>query len=303
MAPSRPCIIGLPGRSATRQNDRSSPSACQRRCTRSWSPTEAPPVVTRMSAPQSSRGADRRPRMCVERVAGDAEVDAPRRLRCAPAPRARSRWNRRSGPGRAFAPGSTSSSPVASTATFGRRCTGSCAMVHRRGQRQVAVGEPLALAQQHRRLARSRCPRRGRCGRRGVGFSNGDVSPSRAVFSWMTTVSAPSGMTPPVKMRAASPAPTRPVERMAGRDLADHLERRRRAGDVGGAHRIAVHGGDGGRRLGAQRGEIVGEHAAMRVVERHAFARQRRGVGQHARQRFGDRHSRAMRMLTPFAAR
>jgi hypothetical protein len=30
------------------------------------------------------------------------------------------------------------------------------------------------------------------------------------VFSWITTVSAPAGSTPPVKIRAASPAPTVP---------------------------------------------------------------------------------------------
>ncbi len=36
------------------------------------------------------------------------------------------------------------------------------------------------------------------------------MSPSRAVFSWITIVSAPGGSTPPVKMRAASPAPTVP---------------------------------------------------------------------------------------------
>ncbi len=36
------------------------------------------------------------------------------------------------------------------------------------------------------------------------------ASPSRVVFSWITMVSAPGGSTPPVKMRAASPAPTVP---------------------------------------------------------------------------------------------
>ena len=46
IAPSCPCIIGRPGRNATRQNDRSRPSAASARCTRSWSPTEAPPLVT-----------------------------------------------------------------------------------------------------------------------------------------------------------------------------------------------------------------------------------------------------------------
>ena len=101
-----------------------------------------------------------------------------------------------------------------------------------------------------------------------LAFCTTTVSPSRAVCSWITTVSAPGGTTPPVKMRAASPAPTGEIERMAGRDLADQSEPRRRGGDVGGAHRVAVHGGDRGGRLGAQRREIGGEHAAVRLRER-----------------------------------
>ena len=90
------------------------------------------------------------------------------------------------------------------------------------------------------------------------------VSPSRAVFSWITTVSVPGGSTPPVKMRAASPAPTAPPNGPPGRDLADELQAHGRCGDVRGAHRVAVHGGNIGRRLRAQRREIRGEHAAVR---------------------------------------
>ena len=37
------------------------------------------------------------------------------------------------------------------------------------------------------------------------------ASPSREVFSWITTVSVPAGSTPPVKMRAVSPGSIRPV--------------------------------------------------------------------------------------------
>ena len=62
-------------------------------------------------------------------------------------------------------------------------------------------------------------------------------------------------------------------ERPAGRDLADHAQMRGRARDVGGAHRIAVHGGDVLRRLGAPRREIFGQHAAFGVVERHLLGR------------------------------
>ena len=49
----------------------------------------------------------------------------------------------------ASVPGITSSSPVASTATLGRRCTGTARVVHGGGEREVAVGEAAALAQQH----------------------------------------------------------------------------------------------------------------------------------------------------------
>ena len=73
MPPSRPCIIGRPGRSATRQNDSSRPSAARARCTRSCSPTEAPPVVTRTSAPQSR--ARRTAADVLDAIMRNAEVD------------------------------------------------------------------------------------------------------------------------------------------------------------------------------------------------------------------------------------
>ena len=55
------------------------------------------------------------------------------------------------------------------------------------------------------------------------------------------------------------------IERPPRRDLADDGETRRRRRHIGGAHRIAVHGGDIGRRLGAQRREIGREHAAAGI--------------------------------------
>src|SRR5437879_8648635 len=50
-------------------------------------------------------------------------------------------------------------------------------------------------------------------------------------------------------------------------------------------YRIAVHGGDVGRRLGAARREIGGEHPPMGVGERYGLGRERPGVRQHARER------------------
>ncbi len=50
---TRPAISGLPGRIAIFQKSSSKPRSAKAACTRSWSPTLAPPVVTSMSAPPS----------------------------------------------------------------------------------------------------------------------------------------------------------------------------------------------------------------------------------------------------------
>ncbi len=78
-------------------------------------------------------------------------------------------------------------------------------------------------------------------------------------------------------------------QRPAGRHLADELQACGRRGDVLAAHRVAVHGGDIVRRLGAACGEILGEHAAFRLGERHALDRQRLGSFEHARECIRDR--------------
>ena len=83
-------------------------------------------------------------------------------------------------------------------------------------------------------------------------------------------------------------------EGMAGGDFADELQFDRRLRHVGCAHRITVHGGDRIGRLRAQRYEVLGEHAAERLVERNRLRRQRVRVGQHAPQGFGDRHQRTI---------
>ena len=122
--PSRPFIIGRPGRSATRQNDSSSPSA--------FEPALDEVVVADRGAAgrhqdvgagiarAADRGAGR-----LDLVRHDAEVDHLGAFARAPAPSARSRWSRRSRRARARCPAASSSSPVPSTATLGRRCTGS----------------------------------------------------------------------------------------------------------------------------------------------------------------------------------
>ena len=83
-----------------------------------------------------------------------------------------------------------------------------------------------------------------------------------------------------------------PVERPAGGNLADDFQAHRSVGHVGRAHGITVHGGNIRRRLGAQRFEIVGQHAAVGLVERHLVGRQRAGMRQHLFKRLGDRNQR-----------
>ena len=104
---------------------------------------------------------------------------------------------------------------------------------------------------------------------RGAGRSTTIVSPSRDVFSWITTVSVPAGSTPPVKMRAASPGSIaarrtagRPRPRRASVSVAG------RCRHILGAHRVAIHGGDILRRLRAAAPRGLGEHAALGFCER-----------------------------------
>ena len=52
--PSRPAITGFPGRIATFQKSISAPTLRKAFCTRSWSPTDAPPLVTIMFEPAQS---------------------------------------------------------------------------------------------------------------------------------------------------------------------------------------------------------------------------------------------------------
>ena len=300
--PRRPNISGLPGRMAIFQKPSAMPRASSTGPTRSWSPTEAPPMVTMTSA---SCGLGEVGVEALARVAGDAEQTRPRRR---PPRRARRRpggWRRRSGRGRACSPGGTSSSPVARMATRGRRRTGS-------------VPWPMAAAS-----ATSRGPRR-----RPAASS---VSPSRK--------SKPRVRTWPVSMRALAHgdlvAVARGVlldddgigaggQRRAGEDahgLARGRRCRRRDGrrrpapitasvagslrDVGRAHGVAVHGGGIERRLRQQRGErlrpaCAGAPPRWRRSPARSRRRRRRGCGRRASSTESGRPWRsALRRLRP----
>ena len=107
-------------------------------------------------------------------------------------------------------------------------------------------------------------------------------------------------------MRNASPGPRALRESAARRRLADHRQGHGRLGRVGGAHRIAVHGRVGERRLGPERLDVVREHTAVSSFEDNIFFLQRRlGGRQHAGQRLLDRDHCAHRRFSfarpPFA--
>ncbi len=93
-------------------------------------------------------------------------------------------------------------------------------------------------------------------------------------------------------MRAALSGADTAGERPAGGNLADDLQAYGGGSHVGGTHGVTVHGRDIGRRLGAQRFEIVGQHAAVGFLERHLVGRQRLGMRQYLFKRLGDRNQR-----------
>jgi hypothetical protein len=82
------------------------------------------------------------------------------------------------------------------------------------------------------------------------------------------------------------------VERMPGRDFADHREPRRHARDVVRARGVSVHGGHVVRRLRAPGGEIGGKNAAVRVIQSRGFGGERRCALQHPTERLCNRHQR-----------
>ena len=88
----------------------------------------------------------------------------------------------------------------------------------------------------------------------------------RVARSCITTVSAPAGITPPVKMRTHSPAPTRAARRLAGERLADAPQ-----------HRLAV------RPRGRRSAPRSRPSPSCRGRERRAARRRRRRARDRAR--------------------
>ena len=95
----------------------------------------------------------------------------------------------------------------------------------------------------------------------------------------MNTVSAPSGIGAPVKMRIASPGATGgPAAACARLQPARYAEGSRLAArHVLAAHGVAVDGRIRERRQLQRCDEIVGQNAAIRVGERDGLHARRRG--------------------------
>ena len=98
--------------------------------------------------------------------------------------------------------------------------------------------------------------------------------PLRSAYSTITTASAPVGTGAPVMISAASSGPK--LDRTllgggSGFDLPDAAQARRRCGNIGGAHRIAIARGAGERREIAVGAQVFGEDKSESVEQRKHF--------------------------------
>ena len=111
------------------------------------------------------------------------------------------------------------------------------------------------------------------------------VSPSTVTSSTCSTASAPSGIAAPVEMRTASPSPT-----ADGRRAPPRATRRRCAARARRArpHGEAVHRAVGERGHVAVGDDVLGQHAAERVLDRDVLGGQRVHGGEHLRARLVD---------------
>ena len=206
-------------------------------------------------------------------VARDAEVD---RLAAGRATSARSigRLESRISPGASSTGPSRSSSPVDSTPTRARGTADTVAGAEAREHAEVRR-RPAPSRRENTVTPASRSPPARRTWSPAVAACRDRARRRRrrgAVRSTMTIASAPSGIGAPVMIRIASPGADGHGRRLAGRQLGDDREphRRvlRRAGGVGGPHRVPVHRGVRERRHRLPGDDRLGEHEAESVVER-----------------------------------
>ena len=167
-------------------------------------------------------------------------------------------------------PRERSSSPVEKKATRTRRRTPASTVPRMRAPR-APRGPPA--------VPRRGPPRPGQCLRppratlspaRGRSSSRTAPPGAALAFSWITTASAPAGITAPGHDAHALAGPHRAGEGPAGPGGSEHAEHRRAVtANVGGAHRVSVHGrvvvrGDVGGGV-----DRCGEHPAESLPDRH----------------------------------
>ena len=163
------------------------------------------------------------------------------------------------------APGETSSLPVENTATRMRLRTStwvrpnaaaSATSCGRSRRPALSAAKPEAMSSP---AGRTLAP-----GFRPAGSTTLPASSIRT-SSCMNTVSAPSGIGAPVKIRTAWPGWNRAPGRRAGLDAPGHGKRLLLAlRQIAAAHRIAIDGGIGERRQRQRRRNVAGENRAHR---------------------------------------
>src|SRR3954447_8737931 len=268
VVPRRPKISGLPGRMAIFQKVSDRPRTPRASWTRSWSPTEAPPLVTRTSRPSTwARLAASAPGS--SRLMPRATGSPPHRVTMAASV---VELELTISPGPGLSPGQRSSSPVARMPTRGRRRTG-------RKARPMKAARPSSPAPRDRPAAGAGEPA-GPQDRAGLeaGPPGGEVEAGGAdeLADLHAAGEADEGSVALGVLLDGDGVRTlghdaagedadglaggeRAGEGVAGGRLADHLERAAGLLEVGGADGVAVHGGDGGGRLVAAGAQVVGQ--------------------------------------------
>ena len=209
LVPTTARQIGLPGLSATPWTRMpGAPRRATTRCATSPAPFEVPPDSTTRSAALEALA---QPALQRGLVVGD---DAERHRHAAQlldrGGHHGARWNRRRAPGRSAAPGGTSSSPVESTATRGRRQTSTAPRptaasmpisraVRTLPRRSTVSPRAMSLPAKAIELPGDRRPQRPGCV---------PVASSSSVCSTISTASAPRGSMPPVAITVAVPGAT-----------------------------------------------------------------------------------------------
>ena len=159
------------------------------------------------------------------------------------------RWRRRSGRGRERCPGGTSSSPVAMSATRGRRRTGSVPWPMAAASETCAHAEPRAGREEDGALGEVEAGAADMpAGLRRLADADGAVGEGVGVLLDQDRVGAFGHRRAGEDADRLAGRRSVPREAGAGGGGADDTERRAVA-RVGGAERVAVHGGGGEGRL------------------------------------------------------